>query len=41
MNSFIKFLKFFVQIIDTLKPCCLDMIIFFDLSNKILENKTR
>jgi len=34
-------MKFFIQIIDTLKLCFWDMIIFPNLSNKILENETR
>ena len=36
MNNIIIFLKSFDKIIDMLKSCCLDMIIFSDLSNKLL-----
>jgi hypothetical protein len=36
MNSYIKFLKFFDIVIDILKSCFLNMISFFNLSNKIL-----
>ena len=41
MNSFIKSLRSFDGIIDMLKSYFLDMIIFSNLSNKILVNETR
>lgn len=41
MNNNVIFLKSFDKITEMLKPYCLNMIFFSDLSNKILVNKTR
>ena len=41
MNCLNTFFKYFGKTIDMLKSCCLDMMIFSNLSNKILVNKTR
>lgn len=41
MNCLNTFFKYFGKTIDMLKSYCLDMMIFSDLSNKILVDEAR